>query len=488
MGERTSLKNQELKFLSAEYKKHPELFLRRGFVEGPEELAKIGIYIKGKEAFSAGFLKFWPQDFIVEEEDKDGKICSIDYENLLGPETQIEKPALDSAGRERQITIYATLVKCNISTFDAIAEMAKDAGCDIKQIQYAGIKDNNAITAQRISFRGISLENLKKISSPHFFLKDISAGKGVVEKGGLRGNKFTIFVRTEEDVYGDEKKKKAFLENLEKIKKHGFHNFFYLQRFGTPRLLNYRWAYSILRGDYSAAVYDYLSTPSEGEMEYVRMLRKKIGENFYDWAAVKKIIEPMPLIFQNEIKVVNFLIGHPDDFAGALAQIPEQVTLWTYALASWFFNQEISACAKDGVEPPKTLPMFLSLNRDDWMVYEKLLKQHEIYPPPFQNLKPFNILLRSREISTHDFAEIHNVKIVPHGIILQFSLGKGQYATTFLSHLFNLIGGAPGEKIGTGAVDTKAELGEAPAEKILGFFKSTIRSKSENIFEEPSGE
>jgi len=105
---------------------------------------------------------------------------------------------------------------------------------DKKKINFAGIKDKDAITSQLISMRGVDINDVKNIESPSLFLKDIYHGKGIVEIGKLKSNKFTILIRTTKDF-----QKKLFLDNLKKLDKEGFLNFFYLQRFGTPRLINF---------------------------------------------------------------------------------------------------------------------------------------------------------------------------------------------------------------------------------------------------------
>lgn len=473
--DRQKLKEQELQALFREYKKTPELFERKGTVDDAKLLGGLGIFIPGKENFPEGYLKFLPQDFIVEEIGPDGTVYTVDFENVLSPDSPLNDD-------EERATIYATLVKCNIGTLEVVADLAGHLRCEEKQIQYAGIKDKNAITAQRISFRGIKIADLKKISSPYFFLKDAALGKGVVEKGGLRGNRFTILVRTAKPLTAD-RDYNDFIGNLEKIRAQGFYNFFYLQRFGTPRLVNFRWGYNILKGDCRAAVEDFLSSTNERESLFFQKLRGEIKKNLSDSSAVKKLMEPYPLIFWNEIKIAEYLEKNPKDFCGALAQLPEQATLWVYAFSSWLFNKKLSEYIKLGEEPPERLPLFLSFNRRDFEPYKTILEEAGVWPPPFQNLRPFNIQIKPREIPARDFAKIIKGQVLDAGAILQFDLGKGSYATTFLSHLFNLLGGAPPEDISGAEIDLKSEISEAPLAPLLERFRELLSAKSENIFE-----
>jgi len=466
---RNELKEEEFKFLAKEFQKNPEDFLQKTFIENAESLERFGILIKNKKNLPSGYIKFWPQDFIVEEILKTDEIQIIDAEDFFAKEKKIS---------EKDPTMYATLVKCGLSTIEAIQDLA--SFLNQKNIQFAGIKDKDAITSQLISFRGAKLiKELQKINSPFFFLKNLYSGKGIVEIGSLKGNEFTIFVRTDNSF-----QKEKFLENLDSIKKQGFLNYFYLQRFGTPRLINFHWGLFILKGEYQKAILSFLSSPGQRELPYFQKLRKKIKENFGNWQEVEKILEPFPLIFHNERKTVSFLKNHPQDFIGALNQIPEQVKLWLFAYASLLFNKKMSSYLKQGFKLPETLPLILSENKNDWIFYEEFLKEDKIFSIPLKNLSPFPyIQWRKREIKTKEKIKIQQTKIIPQGVILNFTLPKAIYATTFLAHLFNLVSGLPPKNISYLAIDTKATLGKNSLEEVLNQFKDVIYPKTENILE-----
>ena len=467
--DRQENKDQEREILAAEALAHPELFERRSYIEDDVLLREFGIIIPGKESFSPGYLKLWPEDFIVEEVTPEGEVCTVTKENLLTENTPLEYAP----------TIFATLVKCGISTIEAIDDMVAQLGCDRTAIGYAGIKDRDALTAQRISFRKISPQKLKTLSSPYFFLKDVSASKGAVTTGGLRGNRFTLLIRTPKTFF-EKNTLDTFAKNLNTIRAHGFHNFFYLQRFGTPRLRNYAWGLSILRGDYKQAVFDALTYQAPRELTYFKNLRAECGRLFGDWQAIDKLITPFPIIFRHEQRLIRHLKEHPDDYGGALAELPDQITLWVYALASKYFNETLSMLAQSGKPLPATLPLFLGFNKKSWAPYETQLKRDGIFPPPFQNLKPFPFLqIRDRNLTTTDRPNILGAEACDQGLVLCFELGKGQYATTFLSHIFNLISGKPPEYLDTTQIDTKGLLNQESIANTLTYFTPIIRSKIE---------
>lgn len=474
MKDRSEIKKEELAHLKSLYTSNPELFEQRTFIDNSNILRGVGIDLPNKDYYPLGYLKLWPQDFIVEEISPTGEVYTITHENILTPASVLVNP---------QTTTYATLVKCGVSTIEVVLDLCKMLGCTQEDIQYAGIKDKDAITAQRISFRNVSFEKLKHIRSEHFFLKDVTFGKGIMQKSSLQGNRFTILIRTEDDFKATDKVY-TFIDNLKRVKQEGFYNFYYLQRFSTPRLTNYLWALSILKGDYKKAIFDILASTGERELEYFKKLRKEIGNHFGDWAFIKNIISPFPLMFPTENKIVDYLLTKPENFIGALNEVPEQVTLWIYALSSYLFNKKISSALHNNEILPNELPLFLSFKQQDWMIYEKDLKNLDIFPPSFQNFKPFPFIqMRSRTVPIKDSVEIHTAEIIPEGIAMSFSLSKGSYATTFLSQIFNLVSGLLPEKISKEMVNTKDVLKNDSIQTTLEYFKPLLILREQNIFD-----
>lgn len=467
---REETKEKELKFLAREYKKHPQLFKRETFIDDSKFLEKFGILIPRKEELPLGYLKLWPQDFIVEEISREGEIQDISPESFFSKKREFSKT---------DPTCYATLVKCGLSTIEAIEEMASFLKTEKRSIQFAGIKDKDAITSQLISFRKINIEELKKINSSYLFLKNVYSGKGAMEIGGLKGNEFTVLIRADKSF-----KTKFFLENLKRIEKEGFLNFFYLQRFGTPRLINFYWGLFILRGEYQKAILSFLCSAGERELIYFQKLREKIKEIFGDWEKIEEILEPFPIIFQNERKIVSYLKENPTDFIGALNQIPKQIQLWLFAYASLLFNKKLSFYLKKEINPPQKMPLILSKDKRDWLFYQEFLKENKIFSIPLKNLRPFpDVQWKKREIKTQERAKIQQVKIIKEGVILNFTLPKAVYATTFLAHLFNLVSGPPPKEILTFPIDTKATLGKGSLEEVLNRFQNVIYPKTEDFLE-----
>lgn len=465
------IKNDEMQYLLGEYNKDPHLFEMETFVDSPEFLREFGIAIPGKEKFPNAYVKFFPQDFIVEEITPDGTLLTADKETNI---TQ-------DKNEEFKGTVYATLVKCNLATFDAVKEISRQLNLKPEQIKYAGIKDKGAITSQRLSIRGSAKEDVEKIESDYFFLKDITEGKGAMDVGGLKGNRFTILLRTEFPLETDGRKDDV-LQAYDKVMKDGFYNFYYLQRFASPRLTNYKWGYHVLRGEYEDAVRERLFEPGLRESKYFQALRQELAQYHGDWKKVKEGFSPFPIICRQEHAVLDHLLVNPDDFVGALNQIPDQVKMWVYALEALLYNQLLSNNLFRGTLP-ETLPMCINNKPSHWEPYEEELKGLDIYPPPIKNLYPFSIRLAAPMMETRHKANVHNIKIVPEGVVIQFDLAKGDYATTFLSHMFNLLSGKPTESMSREPSDIKNVLGDPSFAPTLETFAEITKPKVDNFID-----
>lgn len=452
-------KEIERKNLSQASRLHPQFFQTQTFVDSPDILEKYGIFLSGKKKFPQGYLKLWPQDFIVEEVGLDGELHDIFPDKFMHKEKDFlpEDPV-----------ILATLVKCRLSTIEAVGELAKKLRIDPRNIKFAGIKDKHAITSQLISFKGIPAEKIHDISASYFFIKNVSSDNREVFLGGLRANQFTILIRTGQDF-----KEKEFEERIKEVEKNGFYNFYYLQRFGVPRLLNYYCGLHILKGEYENAVKTSLCQPGERESLYFCGMRKEIENLWGNWEEIMNILEYFPMTFQDERELVSHLILNRTDYVGALNRIPRVVQLWLTSFAALLFNKELSSYLKKGENLPPSLPLVLDRDPKVWKRHEGLLKEEGIFSQTFalNNLKPFpKISLRTQGQKTIEKVKILNYKIISRGVILKFILPKNSYTNTFLSHLFNLSSGKFPTNFSRSRIDSKANLKESSLEIVLNKF------------------
>jgi tRNA pseudouridine13 synthase len=451
---------KEQEFLKEEKKRFPELFIRPQMIDTAEILKWIGIH----NVFSGlpiGYIKLWPQDFIVEEIAEDGTIRTIEDEPLF-----TSKP-------QGGPTAYADLVKVGLSTIEAADFLSQGLKMEKKFIGAAGIKDKDALTSQRISIRNVLPEELENFSHQNLFLKNIEFGKGAVELGRLKGNRFIITVRL-----GQQLDRKSIEEKLRDISQNGFWNFFYTQRFGMPRLNSHLLGLLILQGNYKDTLKLHFTFKGKREYPYFHKIREELRRLWGNWGAMLELTKNLAFSMREERIFLTHLQNHPDDYIGALSLVPEQIRLWVYAYTSYLFNRELSRLISAG-EVPVTLPLALSSFEKDWEPYRELLEEDGILLP-IRTLRPFSFLqVRSRRaVPTTQPITIHGAKLMKNMFIIGFTLPKGSYATTFLAHLFTLASGTPVIKgITSEPIDAKELLGLGTVKKTIERFGEVIVSK-----------
>ena len=459
--------DRERLLFEAERARVPELFVRAPMVDDDETLRSVGI-----ENVTAGrveaYLRLMPQDFIVEEVDRQGVVHSAQAESGA--------PIAEGEGN----TYFADLVKVGISTLEAKSQLAHYLNIDEKNIGYAGVKDRVALTSQEISIRGVAdPAGLTSLHADNFFIDNIRRGKSVVANGELKGNRFTITLRLARPLSAAERE--ALEQKIEEIRSDGFWNFFYLQRFGTPRLIGHILGKLLLRGQYEETVKTFLTHIGARELPYFIELRKTIAEKWGDWKAIWDIIDQFPYHFSIERAFVAHLIDRPGDFLGALHEVPDQVRFWFYAYDSFLFNKKLSALIRSG-EVPLMLPFFTSFNPLDWKPYEEYLKEDGIVLPA-RSWRDFPFVrVESRRCSTLQTIEMHKAVFDEQVAVMSFSLPKGSYATSFLMEFFSLSSGLPMlQGISNEVVDAKLVLGDGTLEPVLERFKKVLDQRRADI-------
>lgn len=464
---------KERLFFEEERKRVPHLFERAPLIDDAETLKWIGIDSNIFGERPLGYIKLYPQDFIVEEIGLDKSLSTVNVEPL------IKNISADG------MTYYAELVKMGISSIAAEKKIAELLGIEEKNISHAGIKDNNALSSQRISIRGVSdAQKFQNIKEDNFFLKNIKKGKGVVNNGDLWGNRFIITIRLSE--LFSELEIKNIEEKINEIKENGFWNFFYFQRFGTPRLLSHILGLLIRKGEYENVIKTFLTYPAKRELPYFKNIRNEIKNLWPDFETINEKIENFPYHFWIELKFVNHLIQNKDDFIGALKTVPEQIRLWVYAYDCYLFNLKLSELIREG-EVPVSLPIITSFNPNDWKPYQEYIETHSLkLPGNFYQDFPF-IRVESRIWPTIQKIEIHNIKFFDKIAVFAFSLPKGSYATSFLMNFFTLTAGLPmPQNIPTEKNDAREKVNCGSLAPILERFKTVIENREKILtsFEE----
>jgi len=152
---------------------------------------------------ASGLIRSCPEDFVVEE-----------------------IPRVTPEGEGSHLWLWVE--KRSANTDWVARELAKAAGCPLRDIGYAGMKDRHAVTRQWFSVpvSESADENLAKLEAEGVTILEIHKHTRKLKRGTLNGNRFVLKIRAFE---GDSAETE---QRLEQIKTGGVPNYFGPQRFG----------------------------------------------------------------------------------------------------------------------------------------------------------------------------------------------------------------------------------------------------------------
>jgi len=437
-------------------KEKPELIIPEKQRQEEDVFNEIGILNMPKNRPLA-YLRLFFEDFIVEEITADNKIVRV---NDIGNNNYKRS--------EKEKTLYAHLIKMGLTTNAAVEKMAQELEFP-GAIGYAGLKDDKAITAQLIAMRKgrLSIEEIEKKEMQNIILTNFYFGKDNIRPGYLKGNLFTITVRTKDKINEEE-----LAIKLENIGKYGILNYYQSQRFGGVRLTSHKIGKLIMQGNYELAVRYLLFKTNQYEMPLIKELKKQAEKVYPNWLEIIKLFEKLPYSFRYELKVANLLKNHPKNYIGALREIKDSITICLYAYSSLLFNKYLSEYSKSKGCIEEEFPLLISPDPSDSLIYKKYLAEDNT-ENFLKNLLPLKITyLARRKVKARIIPENISFKVFPAGAVISFSLPKGAYATTFLANIFELYEDEPvPEWVRDNEIDAKELLGQGSLKEIKEKFK-----------------
>ena len=408
-----------------------------------------------------GYLRYRPEDFIVEEIDQQGQVVTIDPEPV------------DLLNQTNHQALYCHMVKVGLDSLEALERTAHALNLPDEAFSYAGLKDARAITAQRIAIKGGAIDQASQTPIDSVFLKHFWTGKGKLYRGDLTGNRFTITLRSAKLPGAD------VLQSRIETLRHGFSNYYGTQRFGR-RLLSHHFGKLVCQGKFQEAVETFLTANNAVVRNYEADVRNDVAVALGDWQTVKTLLSQFPYTFAFELTIVDHLLEHPNDWTGALTSISEQVKLWVYAYMSWLLNITLSSYATSNIRSPEILPIPLSTNDHDREPFRELLAQDDVPFSFIEQLRPLSFLdPKPRTLNTWVVPTIHTWKTTPVGLVISFDLPTGAYATTALRQLFILEVDEPAPAwVPTAPIDPKAVLGTGSIEPLRKIFGAHLEPRT----------
>ena len=189
---------------------------------------------------------------------------------------------------------YFLLKKTNYATMGALEILSQKLDIPLKSFGFAGNKDKNAVTEQKISIFKAS-KNIENIRLSGIELKYLGNGKSPISLGDLEGNEFAIIIRN------------LGIDGIKKIKNYENKKFNAPNLFGPQRFSrnNHLVGKSIIKRDFRSAA------------ELLLENRGKI-----------------------EDEIAGYLEGNKNDFIGALRMIPLKTRkLFVHSCQSFLFNE-----------------------------------------------------------------------------------------------------------------------------------------------------
>lgn len=283
-----------------------------------------------------GSIRKSADDFIVEEVLVDGNKASV--KGSLSPKVLGSTP-------QRQRFLLCVMIKRNWDTFIAVKNIAKTLGIDQNRVQFAGIKDAKAVTAQHITLEGISIEDVSKVDVRDIEIKPIGYIREQLSLFYLLGNNFTIFLRgMQTSQLAAQEQIPQTIEELHILG--GIPNFYGHQRFGTTRAVTHHVGRALAQGKFWEAAMLFLGNPSPHEHPASRVAREELQST----GDFKRASENFPKQLRFERLMLTHLSEHPTDFVGAFQRLPRKLqSLFVQAHQSFLFNRFLSERMKEGL-------------------------------------------------------------------------------------------------------------------------------------------
>lgn len=321
-----------------------------------------------------------------------------------------------------------------------------------KRVYFAGTKDRRSLKVQYFSIPGLKFREftLKDVEIlDHFYLdKPLTLGSHLE-------NAFKVRVIDCNPI--------RFKENCTAVKDGGVvPNYYGPQRFGPLRPVTHLVGKEMVKGRYEEAVRVFIGYPGEDRFASLR-------KEYFDDPSPKKFVDDFPRSLDLERKVMYYLINNPEDYVGAIKQLPDNlVSMFIHAYQGFIFNRILSKrlkvskelvigdVYKTGSQLIKINPMNIKKFNDDFSkgngTPTGLVVGYESESARGEMGKIEEDELAREEVSGLDFklpfgfrskGERRDLFLRPRNIVfgdcnVEFSLPPGGYATSVLREIMRV--------------------------------------------------
>lgn len=354
---------------------------------------------------------------------------------------------------------FAEIEKRGITTLEALRRIARALNIPERDIGYAGMKDAKGVTIQTFSIPRQAPERLLALELPGISVLSATRHRNKLKLGHLAGNRFRIRIR------GVEADAPARVEQaLAILKERGVPNYFGPQRYGSQGN-SHLIGRALLRQDYHEAIDALMGNPAQ-----VRDERWQAAIAAYRRGDPAESLLLFPGHCRTEREVLQRLVKSPDAWEKAFHAVhPRLKALYLAAFQSTLFDQFLDK-RHDAFDRVMTGDLAWKHDNGACFLVEDEVREaerarrFEISPtgplfgckmklPAGRPLAMEEALLRAEGLTPADFGLPGGLRLegerrplrVPlggpdmqpdgDGVVLEFSLPKGAYATSVLREI-----------------------------------------------------
>lgn len=301
---------------------------------GEEECGMLGFATPGPGI--GGRLRAEPEDFVVVEEG--------------GSPPRVEGG---------QMTAARVRVR-NWETNRLVRQLGRRLHISSKRIRFAGVKDKRAVTTQLLTFEA-PVDQVAALHMPDVEVLEAWPTDGHVSLGDHSTNSFEVAVSAL--AVGDDEARARVAATLAAVEEvGGFPNFYGVQRFGVHRPVSHLVGRHLVRGDVGAACWTYLTHVGAGEDPECAAARRALAQT----SDVRTGLRDFPPKLSHERVMLDHLLHHPDDPAGALGRLPFNLQLmFVHAYQGLLFNLVVCERLRRGLPLSRPLEGDVLVPMDD---------------------------------------------------------------------------------------------------------------------------
>ncbi len=363
------------------------------------------------------------------------------------------------------------------NTLDVVLDVARELQLNRKRMGFAGMKDKAAITRQWICISNIEPDKLSNLEEKLYNVKilEITQNEKKLRIGQLIGNKFRIRIKDTCDPENDVVKTQEILNQLTE---QGVPNYYGWQRFGKNRPNTHIVGKFLTKNDLKGAVDSYIGNPYPNEANHIKAARQ-----LYDDGCYEEAYESMPSGMRYEKMMLRTLMKEKknheeltdESYKKILLSLPKPLSrMFINAYQSYLFNKAVSERVKLGVN--QYVDGDIIIDNEEHLVHqfeEKEIQEKiinfEAHPsaPLFGSKMPIaggvvgemeRKILDQENLELEDFKVTKMPKLGSHGlrrairfkvwdievensddgILVEFSIPKGCYATAVLREIMKV--------------------------------------------------